>query len=81
MNHSDHAGSPNSGNDFVATERFELVGNCRGRAMHVVEQFRIGVDVLAPSGDVGVQIGDAVDDGHWKSLRLELCAHTSKLWT
>ncbi len=34
------------------------------RPVHVVAQFRVGMDVLPPSGDFGMQVGNAIDDGH-----------------
>jgi hypothetical protein len=27
----------------------------------------MGMDILAPGLDIGLQIGDAIDDGHWNS--------------
>ena len=50
--------------DVVAAEALELFGDRSRRAMHVVEQLRVGVEVVPPSGDLGVQVGDAVDDWH-----------------
>ena len=66
---ADDAGSPNAGDDFIAAEGFQLVGDGRRRAMHVVLEFRMGVDVPPPSGDLGMQIGDAIDDRHRISPR------------
>ena len=34
--------------------------------MHVVLKFRMGMQVPAPAGDFGVQVGNAVDDRHRK---------------
>jgi hypothetical protein len=63
-NDADHASAPNTGDDFVAAEAFELIGNRAGSAMHVVTQFRMGVDIPPPFPDLVVQVGDAVDDWH-----------------
>ena len=63
-NDADHAGSPDAGCDLVAAEALELIGDRSGGAMHVVLEFRMGVEVTPPSRDLGVQVGDAVDDGH-----------------
>ena len=35
-----------------------------GRAMHLVEKLRMRMDILPPRSDIGLQIGDAIDDGH-----------------
>ena len=61
---ANNAGSAYPGDHFVAAEGFELVGNGSRRAVHVVKQFRVGVDIPPPSRDLGVQVGDAVDDRH-----------------
>src|SRR5205807_8666681 len=63
-NDPDHAGTPNAGNDFIATEALELVGDRAGRAVHVVAQFRMGVEIPPPFLDLVVQVGDAVDNWH-----------------
>src|SRR5580704_399166 len=55
--------------------------NSRGRsatkaAVHLVEQLGMLMDIAAPGLNVGLQVGDAVDDGHEnsRSLRLECFA-------
>jgi hypothetical protein len=35
--------------------------------MHVIQQFGVLMDIPAPSLDIGLQISDAVDDGHVNS--------------
>src|SRR3954452_9611745 len=35
--------------------------------MHLIQQLRVGMDVAAPRHDVGLQVGDTIDDGHDKS--------------
>ena len=68
--HADDAGPADAGDDVVAAETLELVGHrCRG-AVHVVAQFRMGVDIPPPGGDLAVQVGDAIDDRHGKSSSL-----------
>ena len=46
----------------------ELVRDDAGRAMHLVEELRVLVEVAAPGGDLVGEIGDAVDDGHGLGL-------------
>ena len=63
-NDADHAGPPDARHHFVAAEAFELVGDRSRRAMHVVAQLRMGMQIMPPGGDLVVQVGDAVDDRH-----------------
>ena len=58
-------------NDFVDAEFAEPGGHDPRRAVDVVLQFRVGVQVPAPFGDLVMQVGDAVDDGHGSGLFLE----------
>ena len=32
--------------------------------MHVIQQFRMLMDIPAPGLNIGLQVGDTVDDGH-----------------
>src|SRR3979490_452448 len=67
LDDADDAGSAEAGSDFVAAEFPQPVRHeCRS-AMYVVQQLRMLMDIPAPSLDIGLQIGDAVDDGHGKS--------------
>src|SRR5437868_208008 len=50
--------------EFPQPVRHECCG-----AMNVVQQFGMFMDVAAPGLNIGLQIGDAVDDGHGKSVR------------
>jgi len=63
-NDTDHAGSPDAGHDLIATETLEPVGNGRRRAVHIVEELRMRVQVTPPGRDLGMKVGDAVDDRH-----------------
>ena len=65
---ADHAGPPDAGHDLVAAEALELVGDRRRGAVHVVLEFRMGMDIPPPGRDLGMQVGDAVDDGHGEVL-------------
>ena len=64
MDDADHAGAADTRHHLVAAERLELFGDRAGGAVHVEQQFRMGVQVLPPGGDLMVQVGDAVDDRH-----------------
>ena len=64
LDDADNAGAAETGGNFVAAELPQTVRHqCRG-AVHLVEQFRMFMDIAAPGLDIGLQIGDAVDDGH-----------------
>ena len=52
---ADHAGAADAGHHLVAAEALQLVGDHAGGAVHVEQQLRMGVDVLPPGGDFGVQ--------------------------
>jgi len=62
--HPHHAGAADAGHHLVAAETFQLLGDGSGGAMHVIEELRMGVDVVPPGGDLAVQVGNAVDDRH-----------------
>ena len=47
-NDADHARSPDARNDLIAAKTLKLVGNRGRRAMHVVEEFRMRVQVPPP---------------------------------
>src|SRR5215469_1911702 len=75
--HAHHARAPDPGHHLVAAEALELVGNAGRRALHVVKEFGMGVDVAPPSGDLAMHGGNAVDDRHL----LLLAAHPAELYT
>ena len=64
MNDAHHPGASDPGHYLVAAEAPELVGDRGSGAMDVVEQFGMGVQVVPPSCDIAVQVGNAVDDRH-----------------
>src|SRR5206468_9942338 len=72
----DHAGLAEPGDNLIAAEFAQAVGyECRS-AVHIVEQFGVLVDVPAPGLNVGLQVRDAVHDGHG-SLRSVLVVLSS----
>ena len=42
----------------------ELLGDRGGGAVDLVEQLRMGMHVVPPGGDLGMQVGNTIDDGH-----------------
>ena len=60
----DHAGAADPRYHLVAAE-FREPRRHRGRSpVHLIEQLRMGVQIAPPGGDVGMQVGDTVDDRH-----------------
>ena len=67
LDDADDAGAAKAGGNLVATEFPQTLRHeCCG-AMHVVQQFGMLMDIPAPGLDIGLQIGDTVDDGHGDS--------------
>ena len=60
--------------DLVAAEFFQALGHERGRPVHLIEELRMGMKILPPGSDIGLQVGDAINDGHERNL-LEGCGH------
>ncbi len=61
---ADHAGAPDPRHHLVAAERLELLGDRGGGAVDVVEQLGMGMDVAPPGGDLGMEVGNTIDDRH-----------------
>ena len=67
LDDADDAGTAKAGRDLVAAELAQPVSHeCCG-AVDVIEQFGMFMDIAAPGLNIGLQIGDAVDDGHGNS--------------
>ncbi len=64
LDDADDAGAAHTGNNLVAAEFPQTVRDQCRSAVHVVEQFRVFMNIPAPGLDVGLKLGDAVDDGH-----------------
>ena len=62
------AGAPDTGDDLVAAERLQFLGDGRGGAVNVKEQFRVFVNVAPPCSYLVMQVGEAVDRGHGSLL-------------
>jgi hypothetical protein len=67
LDDADDAGLPEAGGDLVAAELAQTIRDKCRSAMDVVEQFGIFMDIAAPGLNIGLQIGDAVNDGHGNS--------------
>ncbi len=61
---SDHAGAPDAGLHVVAGKIAQLLRDDPGSAVHVEIKLWVLVEITADRGQRGVQIGDAVEDGH-----------------
>jgi hypothetical protein len=59
----DHAGPGDAPLDGNA-KRFKQPRDDVGSAMLLESSFRVGVQIMAPGGHVGLEIGDGVDDRH-----------------
>src|SRR5262245_3832343 len=58
------AGSADTRHNLVAAKRFQFLSDRAGRALDIEHQLRVCVQIASPSGDLGVQISDAVNNGH-----------------
>ena len=67
LDDADHAGAAKTGGDFVAAEFAQPVRHECCSAMHVVQQLRVFMDIPAPGLNIGLKVGDTIDDGHEKS--------------
>ncbi len=63
VQHADHARPSEAGRHLVEPEGAQLFGDHGRRAVEVVEQLRMAVEVAAPLGDFGRDVGDAVENG------------------
>jgi len=64
LDDADHTGAANAGDHLVAAELPEAIRHKRRRTVHLVQEFGMFMNIPPPGLDVGLQIGDAVDDGH-----------------
>ena len=66
--HADDAGAADAGDDLIAAELAQPVGDDAGGAMDFVQKFRMLMEIMPPGGHVVGEGGNAVDDGHWGIL-------------
>src|SRR5436190_238280 len=64
LDDADDAGAADTGSNLVAAEFPKAVRHQCRSAVHIVEQFRVFMNIPSPGLDIGLQLGDAVDDGH-----------------
>ena len=64
LDDADDAGLAEPGGDLVAAELPQAIRHECCSAVHFIQQFGIFMDIAAPGLNIGLQIGDAVDDGH-----------------
>ena len=77
LDDADDAGKAETCRHLVAAEFPQAVRHeCCG-AVYIVKQFGMFMDIAAPGLDVGLKIGDAIDDGHENSLLCGLNAAAS----
>ncbi len=60
----DNARAADARSDFVDTEGAQQVGDAARRALHVIKQLGVAVEIVPPLGDLALKLGDAIDDGH-----------------
>src|SRR5262249_47948683 len=84
LDDADHSGLAEAGCDLVAAELPQPVRDECCSAMDVIKQFGMLMDVAAPGLDIGLQIGDAVHDGHgnlWSFLVVGPSCLARKSWS
>ena len=64
LDDADHTGLAEAGRDLITAEFPQTIRDeCCG-AVHIIKQFRMRMDVPAPSLNFRLQVGDTVHDGH-----------------
>ena len=66
---ADHAGPADAGRYLVDAEGAELLGDGRRRAVDLVEDLGVAMEVAPPGDDIIVELGKAIDDRHGYSRR------------
>ena len=72
LDNPDHAGAPKPRHDFIAAKLAQPICDEGCRAMHIVHQFRMRMQIAAPAHDFRLQIGNAVENGHGGNLTKQL---------
>ncbi len=79
LDDADHAGLAEPRGDLIAAELPQPIRHECCSAVHFIHQFGIFMDIAAPGLNIGLQIGDAVNDGHrvfslgWNTLASVAC--------
>ncbi len=66
---ADDAGAPDAGRHLVNAIGFQLFGDGGSRAMNLVENLGVAMDVMAYGDQIVLEVGETVDDGHCKLRR------------
>ena len=61
---ADDAGTADARRHLIDAEAPEQLGDFAGGAVHVVLQLGVPVEVAPPGNDLGMELRDAVEDGH-----------------
>ena len=67
LDHADNAGTPDAFDDFVTAKGPQLFSDGGRGAMRLKQDFGVFMQVTSPCGDVGVQFGKSVLNGHFRS--------------
>jgi hypothetical protein len=58
------AGSADTGDNLITAKCLQFICDSAGRALDIEHQLGVCVQIASPSGDLGVKISDAVNNGH-----------------
>ena len=61
---TDHPGAGDTGDDLIDAKLFQLVSDHTGGALNIEQEFRIGMNVAPPCGDLVVKLRKAIDRRH-----------------
>jgi hypothetical protein len=64
LDHAHNAGPPDAFNHLVASERPQQFHHLASRSLHVEQEFRVFVEIVAPGGDLWQQFGETVFGRH-----------------
>jgi hypothetical protein len=80
LDNANDAGTAKAGRHFIATELPKTLGHKCRRAVLVVSEFGVLMDIAAPRLDIGLQVGHAVDNGHENLWAKSLMAPLFSMW-
>ncbi len=64
LDHADDAGAAEPGNHLVAPKFAQSIRHKRSRPVNVIHDLGMGMNVVAPGHDIGLQFGNTIDDWH-----------------